>query len=131
MLLLILAVISAFWLAACSDIVNLHTRTSSPPASTGSPPPPPGSSETQIIYLTWDNPVRNADGSPLNPATLMGYTVTYSVNGEAPVTDKVRAADGANTWQSPPLKPGTYTFSVSVFGSTGKSVESREITVDL
>jgi len=84
----------------------------------------------EIVYLTWDNPTTDASGSPLDPSTLQGYTVSYSKDGGTDITDSVAVAGGANNWESPPLQFGSYTFTVTIYDNTGTSAPSNTASVD-
>jgi hypothetical protein len=83
----------------------------------------------QVVYLAWDNPVENTDGSPLSLSSLYGYEVLYALTGEPITTDRVVAGSGGATiWASPKLVLGTYTFSVKVFNEAGQdSSESASL----
>ena len=86
-----------------------------------------------IVYLAWDNPVENTDGSPLSLSSLYGYEIIYALAGEQVTTDRVvTGPGGATIWTSPKLAIGTYTFSVKVFNEAGQdSSESASLRTNL
>lgn len=81
------------------------------------------------LTLTWTPPTLRADGTPLSPQDIDGYSVYYGSTSGGPYPNKVDVADGAAvTATIVGLSPGTYFVVMTTYDVDGReSVYSTQV----
>ena len=115
--------IAGLLLTACGDGVGVSPASASataagvPPASTPAAPATPTSPATGSATLTWTEPTKNTDGTPVTD--LAGYHIYYGTT-EGAWTSTITVLEATETsYVVSGLAPGTYYFAVVAFNADG------------
>lgn len=101
-------------------------------ASTGTGQTSGGTATTGTVKLSWNAPVKNANGQPIAPSDLGGYKIYYGAS-QTSLDHVINVPDGQTTdYSVGDLSTGSYYFAISAYDSYGsEGPRTTPVRIDL